>query len=619
MNGDSPAITYFRAHPRVVSALRKHGEAPPAQIPESRIEDFLRGNASLREMENLETRFNLFEAMGIGTREVRHSRVVAWLLDPAGSHRQGDCYLRRFSGLVLAQRELDGAIDWAGFAVECEDEGIDVLLVNERSRLIIAVENKIHANQSPGQLKRYRRTLERRYPVCTRICVFLTLRGEKPADETWIPLELGRFAREVVATGQPSDGRAMAREFLFSHYAEWIRTGGHPSTDNLFEIMHLARHELRHSDFLRWMLNPKASHGLSDSFLRYFLRLLRSASDLPDGFDEGDWTDLEVRREFEHIDLLLMSESRRLAIVVENKVFARERMGQLDDYRGTVQRHFGHDHLILVFLDMQGRRSADAAAVNLGYSDLLPFFDESLCGDRLSPDRAARCLIDQYHALLTSKLWIREKTIEHAPPALADVAAQVWRKHRSETAALLTDIENWQDDLAVSLSEFLLKEAASLFRSKVARTDKRLWHSFVPQEFDEIEALRRAGADPAFSGRLLMYQFFVIPFGDTASVRTPQVVIDVKMVRAKPEHQALKMHLHERAKAVALFNRAKHRHTDKFTPLLNHELIQVEEVVRSRAGDLKIRLRHRLERFHATIHQDVVAFFREETGTFQQH
>ncbi len=614
MPGESPAVEYFRAHPRVVSALRKHEDAPPAQLPWPQMERFLCDTASLRDMETLEGKFNLFEAMGVGMREIRHSRIIAWLLNATGSHGQRDRYLRRFAQVVFSQRKIDiaeASIDWTGFAVECEEQNIDLLLLNERSRLVIAVENKVHADQAPGQLDRYRRNLESRFPDYTRIYVFLTLRGEKPADETWIPLELGRFAREVIAAGRLSSDAATARALLFNHYAGWIRAGGHPPPGNLFEIMHLAGHELRHSDFLRWLLNPRASHGLADAFLRYFLRLIRSAADLPQGYDEGDWTDLEVRREFEHIDLLLMSERRRLAIVVENKVFARERLGQMADYQRTVERHFGHDRLLLVFLDMRGRRSVDSLAVNLNYSDLLPFFDKSLCGDSLSPDQAAQCLVDQYRALLTSKLWIWKKTTEHAPPALAELAAQVWRKNRTATATLLTDIECWQKSLSATLSAFLLQAAARLFHSDVARTDRRLWHSFVPREFDEIASLRQAGADPAFGGRLLMYQFFVIPFGDTASVRAPQIVIDVKMVRAKPEHQPLKTYLHEQAKGVALFNRAKHKHSAKFTPLLNHELIQVDEVVRSRHEDLKVRLSHRLERFHATIHQDIVAFFQE--------
>ena len=41
---------------------------------------------------------------------------------------------------------------------------------------------------------------------------------------------------------------------------------------NIFRAMQIERHELRHSDFLGYLLDPNESHGLGDIFLRKFLR-----------------------------------------------------------------------------------------------------------------------------------------------------------------------------------------------------------------------------------------------------------------------------------------------------------------------------------------------------------
>ncbi len=41
---------------------------------------------------------------------------------------------------------------------------------------------------------------------------------------------------------------------------------------NLFEILRIPRNEIRHSNFLSWLLNPKGSHGLGDIFLTRFVR-----------------------------------------------------------------------------------------------------------------------------------------------------------------------------------------------------------------------------------------------------------------------------------------------------------------------------------------------------------
>ena len=39
---------------------------------------------------------------------------------------------------------------------------------------------------------------------------------------------------------------------------------------NLFEILKITKAEIRHSNFLAWLLDPKGNHRLQDRFLRAF-------------------------------------------------------------------------------------------------------------------------------------------------------------------------------------------------------------------------------------------------------------------------------------------------------------------------------------------------------------
>jgi len=41
---------------------------------------------------------------------------------------------------------------------------------------------------------------------------------------------------------------------------------------NIFTALNITDHELRHSDFLSWLLNPNESHGMGDYFLILFLK-----------------------------------------------------------------------------------------------------------------------------------------------------------------------------------------------------------------------------------------------------------------------------------------------------------------------------------------------------------
>ncbi len=111
---------------------------------------------------------------------------------------------------------------------------------------------------------------------------------------------------------------------------------------NIFEAVGNVRQELRHSDFLAFLLNPARNNGLSDRVLK---KLLMSAfANVPSPpqspavtlspleIDLADLSDVEVRREWRNINLLIYSPSNRWVIAIENKVDSAEREGQLKKY-----------------------------------------------------------------------------------------------------------------------------------------------------------------------------------------------------------------------------------------------------------------------------------------------
>ena len=78
---------------------------------------------------------------------------------------------------------------------------------------------------------------------------------------------------------------------------------------NIFQILRITNNEIRHSNFLAWLLDPNQSHKLGDIFLKRFLREVFSS----DKFDNVDQVDVEgmslskveVLREFKNIDISL--------------------------------------------------------------------------------------------------------------------------------------------------------------------------------------------------------------------------------------------------------------------------------------------------------------------------
>ena len=58
------------------------------------LERFVVENDDLLQLESHIGRFNIFDALGITRVEIRHSNFLAFILDPAESHGQGQLFLR---------------------------------------------------------------------------------------------------------------------------------------------------------------------------------------------------------------------------------------------------------------------------------------------------------------------------------------------------------------------------------------------------------------------------------------------------------------------------------------------------------------------------------------------
>src|ERR1700741_354005 len=58
------------------------------------LEAFVVDNDDLLALESIIGRFNIFDALSIARAEIRHSNFLAFILDPAESHGQGQMFLK---------------------------------------------------------------------------------------------------------------------------------------------------------------------------------------------------------------------------------------------------------------------------------------------------------------------------------------------------------------------------------------------------------------------------------------------------------------------------------------------------------------------------------------------
>lgn len=147
---------------------------------------------------------------------------------------------------------------------------------------------------------------------------------------------------------------------------------------NAFDALNIARVEIRHSNFLSWLLTPTESHGQGDIFLKALLmgvlkNARRQGIQPPFTAIELDGTELvgvEVRREHHRIDLLIRCEQPRFLVAIENKIDAGEHSDQLQRYEQIVREKYPDYPPLFVFLTPEGEEASDEDWVTFSYAEL---------------------------------------------------------------------------------------------------------------------------------------------------------------------------------------------------------------------------------------------------------
>lgn len=171
-------------------------------------------------------------------REIPISRFLAWILDPSQGHGLQDTPIRRLltaawrnrddsdlelivrrqiSPSVLVTHSFLGCLIQTEVQLPPEPGKLDLLILDQKEKFLIAIENKFGSGEGPGQLKKYAKALKKQYPDWTRILIYLDVYGESPGDLDWIGLDYEWLVDELVAAeaspwlGQES--KAAIREF----------------------------------------------------------------------------------------------------------------------------------------------------------------------------------------------------------------------------------------------------------------------------------------------------------------------------------------------------------------------------------------------------------------------
>jgi hypothetical protein len=299
---------------------------------------------------------------------------------------------------------------------------------------------------------------------------------------------------------------------------------------NIFEALGAVRVELRHSDFLAFLLNPRQNHGLGDVFVKRMLQKALSAAQFdthitPLDIDTWDLDGLTVQREWQNIDLLLLDE--RLVVIIENKITSSEHSGQLKRYRNTVETHYPGRHLLCLFLTPDGEEASDINYISISYS-MLANLAKSILEARVSTlGHDVRILMTHYAQMLRRHIVIESE--------IADLCRRIYHKHQRA----LDLIYEFRPDQQAALREIIEKLIISQ-ADCILDYGTKSYIRFIPKEWD-LPVLNQ-GQGWTSSGRILMFEFgnFTNRFRLSLIIGPGPLEIRQRLMELASSHQTLK-------------------------------------------------------------------------------
>lgn len=243
---------------------------------------------------------------------------------------------------------------------------------------------------------------------------------------------------------------------------------------NIFDILNISRQELRHSDFLAFLLNPSQSGDIGQQFLRNFLATLsRDNPELKLDFLKifyGNYEKVDISREVvvkggrERIDILadIQLSDQKIIIIIENKVDTDDHDNQLSKYKEyTNQNKFKDYKKILLYLTPDKSRPTENGNgwVLIDYKLIYSLLDMI---NITAADTTIRTLINDYKKMIRSEFQMENDEKERL------TAIEIYKQNRRVLDFIFECKPNWINETAKVIHSFLSSRGIQVKESQKA-------------------------------------------------------------------------------------------------------------------------------------------------------
>lgn len=214
--------------------------------------------------------------------------------------------------------------------------------------------------------------------------------------------------------------------------------------NNLFDILKISQAEIRHSNVLAWLCSPNESKEIGKYFLRKLFQFVMENSENFTAHDllVDDFDDVEVRREWKHVDLLFIIRRQGkpdFITCIENKVKSCQGKNQLSTYRKLLESEKDFETVIskkrvcYLFLRVNNEIPNDSSWIELSYNEIGRILEGALKFCRLSKD--VSFIINQYLSVLRRNGMMDDYELQN-------LAQKIYNKHKAALDYIYENVQN---------------------------------------------------------------------------------------------------------------------------------------------------------------------------------
>lgn len=259
---------------------------------------------------------------------------------------------------------------------------------------------------------------------------------------------------------------------------------------NIFTALKLDNMEIRHSNFLAWLMNPRESHNIGDYFLKEFLKNAIKGfvcndriKIKPRDIIDKRFYECDIRREYKNIDILIINEATNMLCLIENKIWSGEHSEQLERYAQIAEKEFKDYKKLHIFLTPESysneplleriydkENNKSVYYVQMDYSQVVAAIEKTLKHRGHIMPEGAKLFVEHY------KKMVERNIMNKIDKEVKDFCRALYRDHKEAIDLIWKCTDNVSEDITTILKQLVAANSKLILDKESTAT----WTKFYP-------------------------------------------------------------------------------------------------------------------------------------------